>query len=254
MGNTVIWKPAVDPAARGPPDHGAARGGRPAAGRHQHAPRRRASTSPRSRSPTPTWPASTSPARPAIFQHLWQTVGANIASLPLLPAHRRRDRRQGLRGRPPQRRPRRAAHGADPRRLRVPGPEVLGRLARVRRAVGVGEDARPVRRRGRGPDHGRRHRPLQLHGRGDRRPGVRQAQGGDHARQAQQPRSSILAGGQTDDSVGYFVRPTVVESHATRRTQMFTTEYFGPILAVHVYDDAATTGSCSRWSRSRRTP
>jgi 1-pyrroline-5-carboxylate dehydrogenase len=48
---------------------------------------------------------------------------------------------------------------------------------------------------------------------------------------------TLLAGGQTDDSVGYFVRPTIV--HSTDPTdQMFSTEYFGPILAVHVYDDS----------------
>ncbi len=46
----------------------------------------------------------------------------------------------------------------------------------------------------------------------------------------------ILAGGQVDDSVGYFVRPTVVES-SDPTDQMFSTEYFGPILAVHVYED-----------------
>jgi 1-pyrroline-5-carboxylate dehydrogenase len=48
---------------------------------------------------------------------------------------------------------------------------------------------------------------------------------------------SILAGGRTDDSVGYFVRPTVVQS-TDPKDQMFSTEYFGPILSVHVYDDA----------------
>ena len=48
---------------------------------------------------------------------------------------------------------------------------------------------------------------------------------------------TLLAGGQYDDSVGYFVRPTVVES-SDPTDQMFSTEYFGPILAVHVYDDA----------------
>jgi len=47
----------------------------------------------------------------------------------------------------------------------------------------------------------------------------------------------VLVGGQTDDSVGYFVRPTVVEG-GDPTDQMFSTEYFGPILAVHVYDDA----------------
>ncbi|HEX5860223.1 MAG TPA: L-glutamate gamma-semialdehyde dehydrogenase [Nocardioides sp.] len=46
----------------------------------------------------------------------------------------------------------------------------------------------------------------------------------------------ILAGGQIDDSVGWFVRPTVIEG-GDPTDQMFSTEYFGPILSVHVYDD-----------------
>ncbi len=46
----------------------------------------------------------------------------------------------------------------------------------------------------------------------------------------------VVAGGTTDDSIGYFVRPTIVE--ATDPTdEMFSTEYFGPIMAVHVYED-----------------
>src|SRR4051812_10993913 len=48
---------------------------------------------------------------------------------------------------------------------------------------------------------------------------------------------TVLAGGQLDDSVGYFVRPTVILS-TDPKDQMFNTEYFGPVLAVHVYDDA----------------
>ena len=51
------------------------------------------------------------------------------------------------------------------------------------------------------------------------------------------PALSILAGGQTDDSEGFFVRPTVIEGTDPEH-EVFTTEYFGPILAVHVYDDA----------------
>ena len=46
----------------------------------------------------------------------------------------------------------------------------------------------------------------------------------------------IAAGGQLDNSVGYFVRPTVVVS-SDPTDAMFSTEYFGPILSVHVYDD-----------------
>ena len=48
---------------------------------------------------------------------------------------------------------------------------------------------------------------------------------------------SVLAGGEVDDSVGWFVRPTVVES-TDPTDEMFSTEYFGPILAVHVFEDS----------------
>ncbi|GAB3578681.1 L-glutamate gamma-semialdehyde dehydrogenase [Calidifontibacter terrae] len=46
----------------------------------------------------------------------------------------------------------------------------------------------------------------------------------------------VLAGGTYDDSVGYFVRPTVLEVTDPAH-EVFSTEYFGPILAVHVYPD-----------------
>ena len=46
----------------------------------------------------------------------------------------------------------------------------------------------------------------------------------------------VVAGGRVDDSVGYFVRPTVVEA-SDPTDAMFATEYFGPILPVYVYDD-----------------
>jgi 1-pyrroline-5-carboxylate dehydrogenase len=47
---------------------------------------------------------------------------------------------------------------------------------------------------------------------------------------------TVIAGGSADDSVGYFVRPTIVECTDPTH-EVFTTEYFGPILGVHVYDD-----------------
>jgi 1-pyrroline-5-carboxylate dehydrogenase len=49
---------------------------------------------------------------------------------------------------------------------------------------------------------------------------------------------TVLAGGTCDDSEGYFVRPTVVEC-ADPTHEVFTTEYFGPILGVYVYDDSS---------------
>jgi len=51
------------------------------------------------------------------------------------------------------------------------------------------------------------------------------------------PAIEVLAGGTTDDSVGYFVRPTVLRGSDPTH-EIFTTEYFGPILGVFVYDDA----------------
>ncbi|GGK05822.1 1-pyrroline-5-carboxylate dehydrogenase [Pilimelia anulata] len=48
---------------------------------------------------------------------------------------------------------------------------------------------------------------------------------------------TVVAGGTADDREGYFVRPTVVEGSDPAH-EVFTTEYFGPILGVHVYDDA----------------
>jgi 1-pyrroline-5-carboxylate dehydrogenase len=47
----------------------------------------------------------------------------------------------------------------------------------------------------------------------------------------------VLAGGTYDDSEGYFVRPTVLAC-SDPDDEVFRTEYFGPILALHVYDDA----------------
>jgi 1-pyrroline-5-carboxylate dehydrogenase len=51
------------------------------------------------------------------------------------------------------------------------------------------------------------------------------------------PSCTVLAGGTADDSEGWFVRPTVVEC-TDPANEVFTTEYFGPILAVYVFDDA----------------
>jgi 1-pyrroline-5-carboxylate dehydrogenase len=57
------------------------------------------------------------------------------------------------------------------------------------------------------------------------------------SRAAADPALQVLVGGTCDDTVGWFVQPTVLLSddpnHAVLRE-----EYFGPILAVYVYDDA----------------
>jgi 1-pyrroline-5-carboxylate dehydrogenase len=57
------------------------------------------------------------------------------------------------------------------------------------------------------------------------------------ARVATDPSIEVLAGGHCDDSQGWFVQPTVLLG-ANPQHEVFATEYFGPILAVHVYPDA----------------
>ena len=50
--------------------------------------------------------------------------------------------------------------------------------------------------------------------------------------------AEIIAGGSCDDSVGYFIQPTVIETSDPHFKSMVE-EIFGPVLTVYVYDDAA---------------
>ncbi len=51
------------------------------------------------------------------------------------------------------------------------------------------------------------------------------------------PSVRFLTGGEINDEQGYFVSPTVLHCDDPG-DEVFTTEYFGPILSVHVYRDA----------------
>ena len=51
------------------------------------------------------------------------------------------------------------------------------------------------------------------------------------------PNTTIVAGGNFDDSVGYFVEPTVVET-TTPKDPIFHEEIFGPVVTAYVYKDA----------------
>ncbi|ROO90624.1 delta-1-pyrroline-5-carboxylate dehydrogenase [Actinocorallia herbida] len=57
-------------------------------------------------------------------------------------------------------------------------------------------------------------------------------------RAAADPKIDVLVGGTYDDAEGYFVRPTVLVSDDPAH-EIFRDEYFGPVLSVHVYEDAA---------------
>jgi 1-pyrroline-5-carboxylate dehydrogenase len=52
--------------------------------------------------------------------------------------------------------------------------------------------------------------------------------------------AKIIAGGVTDDREGWYIRPTLIISDSPEN-EIFRTEYFGPILGIHVFDDADFT-------------
>jgi len=63
-------------------------------------------------------------------------------------------------------------------------------------------------------------------------------------------KAKVVAGGGTDDSVGWFVRPTVIET-ADPDFRLLKEELFGPILTVHPYPDGKweeTLDLCDRTS------
>jgi len=49
--------------------------------------------------------------------------------------------------------------------------------------------------------------------------------------------AEIIAGGEWDDSEGFYIQPTVVET-TNPRFKLMEEEIFGPVLTVYVYDDA----------------
>lgn len=51
------------------------------------------------------------------------------------------------------------------------------------------------------------------------------------------PKLTLLTGGTADKSVGYYVKPTVYETSDPNHP-FLSTEFFGPLLTVYVYEDA----------------
>ncbi|KAL8835584.1 MAG: hypothetical protein Q9170_003268 [Blastenia crenularia] len=48
----------------------------------------------------------------------------------------------------------------------------------------------------------------------------------------------LLVGGEYDDTYGYFIYPTIYQTNDPHH-RLLSTEFFGPILAVYVYDDSS---------------
>jgi 1-pyrroline-5-carboxylate dehydrogenase len=53
----------------------------------------------------------------------------------------------------------------------------------------------------------------------------------------------IIAGGKCDDSVGYFIQPTVIVTK-DKLTKTLTEEIFGPVVTIYVYEDADFDATC----------
>ena len=173
------------------------------------------------------------------FQHLWRTVGENIAR------YRNYPRLVGETGGKdfviahPSARPQQPGRHPDPRRVRVPGPEVLRGLPRLPPRIRLGPDwhddfIAQVESLTMGDVTA--DLSLFMGAVIDERAFAKHAAAIDRARNTASVK--ILAGGRYDDTDGYFVWPTVLEC-SDPADEVFTTEYFGPILAVHVYPDDA---------------
>ena len=184
----------------------------------------------------PDWPASTSPARPATFQHLWRTVGEQHRQ-PTGPT-------RGWSARPAARTsssrtpPRTSTCCA--RRWSAARSSTRGRSARRRRGPtsrarsGTAAARRPVAETD-GLTIGDVDDFTNFAGAViDERAFDRLAAAIDRAHA--DPSLDVIAGGTDDDTDGYFVgrpwwwAPTPIDD-------IFCTEYFGPILSVHVYAD-----------------
>ncbi|ORY29536.1 Aldehyde/histidinol dehydrogenase [Naematelia encephala] len=61
--------------------------------------------------------------------------------------------------------------------------------------------------------------------------------------QAKAEGGEILAGGECDDSKGYFIKPTVIVTKDPKSVTMVQ-EIFGPVLTVYVYEDADFEATC----------
>ena len=185
-----------------------------------------------------------------VFQDMWRTVGGQHRRLPQLSAHRRRDRRQGLRVRPRLGRPRRADRQPHPG-----GPTSTRARSAARpaaptspRACGTGAATRSSARVG-AIRYGDVTDFTNFMGAViDKASFDKQKRYIDAARTDSD--ADVICGGVCDDSTGYFISPTIIQAHDPRYATM-ETELFGPVLTVHVYKDSdyeQTLDLCDRTS------
>ena len=237
MGNVVVWKPSptqthsavllMQAAARRPGCPRASSTWSPAT----------ASRSPRSRWPTRTWPASTSPARPGPSS----TCGARSARTSSATAPTR-----GSSARPAARTSSSPTRRADPAVLKT----ALTRGSFEYQGQKCSASSRAYIPRSIWESGFKEEFAAEVDGITmgdvtdlsnfigaviDERAFAKNKAAIDRAKA--DPTVEVVAGGTYDDSVGCFVRPTVLVS-TDPANEIFREEYFGPVLGVYVYEDA----------------
>ena len=252
MGNTVVWKPASSAMLCRDYIMRAARRGGPAARRHQlRARRRRADLATSLLDSAATSPACTSPAAPRSSTRMWTTHRRQLGSYRTYPrlvgetggkdfvfAHPSADA-AGARCR------------ARARRLRVSGPEVLGRDPRLRAAVAV-DAMYAIGCRDHARDHdGRRRATSATSWARSSTAAFTKISG--YLEDARSRTRAIIAGRRRDDGEGgFFIEPTLVETEDPGY-RLMCEEIFGPVLTS--YRLRMRSGE-RRWSSSiarRRT-
>ena len=201
-------------------------------------------------------PASTSPARREVFQSIWRGVGENIASYKSYPRLVGETGGKDFVFAHPSRRARRARRRARARRVRVPGPEVLGGVARVHPASRSGRRCatRMRRRTSRAIKMGDVTRLPELHGRRHQRARVDAPHGVARSRSRATPACKMLDRRRLVAREGLVRGADARRGRTTRRTPIIAEELFGPVLAVHVYDDASRARRRDARARRRTSP
>ena len=173
----------------------------------------------------------------AVFQGMWRSVGENIDRYRTYPrlvgetggkdfifAHPSADADAVVTA---------VVRGA----LRIPGPEVLGGVAGLRAVEPVAAAARRAARAGRPSIKMGDVRDFRnFMGAVIDKPSFATQRDAVELAAEARGRPASLVGGDTDDSEGWFVRPTIVET-TDPGFDLMRRELFGPVVTAYVYDE-----------------
>ena len=215
-------------------DDEAARGGGPAAGRRSTSCPAAAPRSAIPCSPASTSPASTSPARPRSSTRSGRrsartsTATATTRASSARPAARTSSSRTRARTSTPSR-PRSCAARSSTRARSARPPRACTRPRTSGRSCASGSSRRSATIKMGDVSDFSNFMGAVIDGKSF----ARQREAIEHAKGNE---AEVIAGGGTDDSKGYFVEPTVIETKDPR-DRLMSEEFFGPIVTTYVYPE-----------------